>query len=149
MRKVIKTTIVTLFLAVAVNAHDEGHGPKISDSGKYGGVLSGVIAKADEDKGSKAKNLHKAELVRSSDGTVRLYVYEVGMKAADLKSFDLKATGSVFSGKGKKKKVEFNLEQKEGVFVGNLPKALTPPYDVEVNLKKGQNELLTAFANLD
>lgn len=149
MKKTILSAVVSLGLLSTAQAHDEGHGPKLSDSGKFGGVLASVVAKADADKGSGAQATNKAELVRSSD-TARLYVYDKAMKPADLKGFDAKATGVVWSGaKGKKKKSEFALEQKDGAFIGALPKGIVAPYTVEVFLKAGGKELLAAFSNLD
>lgn len=149
MKKAILTTIVTLGLSLTAQAHDEGHGPKISDTGKYGGVLASVVAKADAEKGAGAQAVNKAELVRSSDGTTRLYVYDSSMKPADLKGFDAKAAATLWSGKGKKAKADFSLEQKDGAFVGTLPKVAGAPYNIEVTLKKGGKDLLAAFSNLD
>jgi hypothetical protein len=150
MTKMILAAAMTLGLATSAFAHDEGHGPKISDSGKYGGIVSSVVSKAEAEKGAHAAAMNKAELVRSGDGTARLYVYDTKMKLADLKGFDAKATGTVWSGgKGKKAKSEFTLEQKDGAFVGTLPKDAKAPYTLEVTLKKSGTDLLTAFANLD
>ncbi len=150
MRKMFLTFALALGLSLAAQAHDEGHGPKVSDTGKYGGVVASVVSKADAGQGAHAQALNKAELVRSADGTTRLYVYESGMKPADLKGFDAKAIGTLWSGaKGKKAKSEFTLEQKDGAFVGTMPKSATAPYTVEVTLKKGGKDLLAAFANLD
>lgn len=149
MKKMILTTAIALGLGFAAQAHDEGHGPKVSDTGKFGGVLSSVVAKADADKGAGASPVNKAELVRGADGTARLYVYDPSMKPADLKGFDAKATGTLWSGKGKKTKSEFALEQKDGAFVGAMPKGAAAPYNVEVTLKKGGKDLLAAFSNLD
>ncbi|MEK7355844.1 MAG: hypothetical protein AAB250_05315, partial [Bdellovibrionota bacterium] len=141
---------LVLGLTATAQAHDEGHGPKTSDTGKYGGVVSAVVAKADASKGAKAMATNKAELVRGSDGTVRLYVYDTTMKPADLKGFDVKAAGMVVSGSKKKMaKSDFALEQKDGAFVGTLPKELKAPYSVEVTLKQTDKELLAAFQNLD
>lgn len=150
MKKAILASALVLGFASSVFAHDEGHGPKVSDTGKYGGIVSGVVAKADANKGAHAHATHKAELVRSGDGTVRLYVYDTAMKPVDAKSLDAKAAATVYSGtKGKTSKSEFALEQKEGTYVGTLPKAVKAPYTIEVTLKQGGKDLLTAFQNLD
>ena len=150
MKKILFATIASLGLASAALAHDEGHGPKMSDTGKYGGIVTGVGAKADANKGAHASATHKAELVRSADGAVRLYVYDTMMKPVDLKGLDAKAAATVYSGsKTKKTKSEFPLEQKEGSFVGTLPKDVKAPYSVEVTLKQGGKDLLAAFQNLD
>jgi hypothetical protein len=131
-------------------AHDEGHGPKLSDTGKFGGLVSGVVLKSDTKLGGKATLIYKSELARSSDGTVRLYIYDQKMKSLDLKNFNNKAMAVLASKvKGKWKNTEFQLESKNGSFLGKMPKPETKPYNIDVVIKEGDKELLTAFDNLD
>lgn len=140
----------TMFVAVAALGHDEGHGPKLSDTGKFGGIVSPVVKKAEAKLGPKAALVHKAELVRSADGTVRIYLYDQAMKPLDLKSFDKAGSASLASKvKGKWKSTDFALEQKDGNFSGKMPKAESKPYNIDVTLKDGGTELLSAFDNLD
>lgn len=148
MKKLILT--VALLMSGVAFAHDEGHGPKLSDTGKYGGLVSGVVLKADAKKGASAALVHKSELVRSADGTVRVYLYDEKMAPLDLKSFDAKATALLGAKvKGKFTESPFTLELKENAFIGKMPKPGSKPYNIDVTLKESGRELLTAFDNLD
>ncbi|MBK8201294.1 MAG: hypothetical protein IPK68_02830 [Bdellovibrionales bacterium] len=127
-----------------------GHGPKLSDSGKYGGLVSSVILKADAKKGASAALVHKAELVRSADGTARVYLYDTAMKPLEIKGFDTKGSASLGAKvKGKWKNTEFALEQKDNAFVGKMPTIKAKPYNIDITLKQDGKELLAAFDNLD
>jgi hypothetical protein len=148
----MKKLILTIALAISVQAwaHDEGHGPKLSDTGKYGGLVSAVVLKADAKKGAGAPLVHKAELVRSSDGTARVYLYDGEMKPLDLKAFDMKGSASLAAKvKGKWKETSFALNVKENSFTGKMPKIEARPYNIDVTLKQDGKELLSAFDNLD
>lgn len=137
-------------LSSAAFAHDEGHGPKLSDTGKFGGIVSGVVLKADAKKGSKADLTHKAELVRSADGTVRVYLYDTKMIPLDLKKFEAKGSAVMAAKvKGKHKESVFALNVKENAFIGTMPKPEGKPYNIDVTVKENGRELLTAFDNLD
>ncbi|MCM2283104.1 MAG: hypothetical protein NDI61_14775 [Bdellovibrionaceae bacterium] len=142
--------VSVLTLSVSSFAHDEGHGPKLTDSGKYGGLVSGMVMKAEASKGAKATLVHKAELVRSSDGAVRIYVYDLSMKPLDTKRFASKGSAVLIAKvKGKSKESVFALEQKDGAFVGKMPKPEAKPFNIDVTLKDGDKEVLSAFDNLD
>lgn len=148
----MKQLIFALALATASTAfaHDEGHGPKLSDTGKFGGIVSGVVLKADAKKGSKAELIHKAELVRSTDGTVRVYLYDTKMSQLDVKTFEVKGSAVIGAKvKGKYKETGFALEAKDNAFIGTMPKPEGKPYNIDVTVKENGRELLTAFDNLD
>lgn len=148
----MKKLIIALAICFAgtTYAHDEGHGPKLSDTGKFGGLVSGVVLKSDAKKGASAALVHKAELVRSGDGSVRVYLYDAQMKPLDLKGFDGKGSASMGAKvKGKWKDTEFALELKDNSFTGKMPKVEARPYDIDVTVKQDGKELLTAFDNLD
>jgi hypothetical protein len=148
----MKTLIVSLalFFTSATQAHDEGHGPMLADTGKYGGLVSSVVLKSDAEKGASAALVHKAELVRSADGTTRVYLYDIEMKPLETKDFDSKGSASLGAKvKGKWKDTVFSLEKKDGVFVGKMPKIKTKPYNIDITLKQEGKELLAAFDNLD
>ena len=150
MIKKLMTGLFAMVLCTTTQAHDEGHGPMLSDTGKFGGLVSGVVLKSEAKLGAKAALVYKAELVRSSDGTVRLYLYGTTMSPLDLKSMDGKAVASLATKiKGKWKNTTFNLELKDGSFVGKIPKPEAKPYNIDVVLREGEKELLTAFDNLD
>ena len=146
-----KLLLLPLVLAVSsVLAHDEGHGPKLTDMAKQGGVLAPVVEAKDHELGAKANVVYKAELVRSEDGTVRVYLYDKDMKALDLKGFDKKASGVVeVVKKGKVSKTPFSLELKGGAFAGKPPKPSRKPFNIDVTLVEGKRKLLSAFDNLD
>ena len=144
------SALVSLGTSSIVFAHDEGHGPKISDTGKYGGLVSPVIKESEAKMGSRAKMVHKAEMARSADGTVRIYLYDETMKPLDTKEFDKTATGHLGTRvKGKLREIAFPLELKEGAYVGKMPKPERKPYDIDVHMKKSGTALLSAFDNLD
>jgi hypothetical protein len=148
----MKNLFITLALGLATiaYAHDEGHGPKLADTGKFGGLVSAVVLKSEAKLGTKATLLQKAELVRSADGTVRVYIYDTAMKPVDLKSFDTKGSALLITSTKKKfKESSFALELKEGAFVGTMPKPASKPYNIDVTLKNEGKEILSAFDNLD
>lgn len=148
MRKSI--LFFSLFLGLNVMAHDEGHGPKLSDTGKQGGIVSPVIDAGEASKGTKASLLYKAELVRSEDGTVRVYFYDKDMKPLDLAKLDKSAKGFLEFKKNKKwTKQEFALSQEEGAFMAKAPKSPSKPFNIDVVVKESGKELLSAFDNLD
>ena len=150
MIKRLMTIAFVMAVIITAHAHDEGHGPKLSDTGKFGGLVSGVVLKSEAKLGAKAAIVHKAELVRSSDGMIRLYLYGTAMSSLDLKTINTKAVASLaVKIKGKWKISAFDLELKDGAFVGKMPKPEAKPYNIDVVLKEGDKELLTAFDNLD
>jgi hypothetical protein len=147
--KNLLTTII-MALAFTAQAHDEGHGPKLSDTGKYGGLVSAVVAKADAKLGAKAPLVHKAELVRAADGTVRIYLYDTTMKPLDLAGFDARGSATLAAlVKKKYKDTDFKLELKDGSFTGKMPKPAGKPYNIDITVKQNGKELLSAFDNLD
>jgi hypothetical protein len=142
--------IFCLLLADLGLAHDEGHGPKLTDSGKYGGLVAPIVDMKDIKKGAHADVIYKAELVLSSDGKVRLYLYDGSMKPLDLAKFAKVAKGVLeTSSKGKHKTEEFPLIREGKAFVGQSPKPGSKPFNLDFHLKEGEKALLTAFDNLD
>lgn len=139
-----------LVLAAAAIAHDEGHGPKLEDQAKMGGVLTAVVEAKDAAKGPAAALVYKAELVRSEDGKARVYLFDKSMNALDLSKFNKKAKGVVESVKKKKTtKTPFELVLEDGAFVGTPPKPAKKPFNLDVTLQEGNKKLLAAFDNLD
>jgi hypothetical protein len=150
----MKTLMFALFLVSSslssALAHDEGHGPKLNDAPKQGGVVSPVINAKDAKLGAKAGLVHKAELVRSEDGSVRLYLYDKEMNPLDLSKFDKAGKGVVEFKKGKKwTKKDFAFKQEDGAYTATPPKAPTKPFNIDVRVKEDGKELLAAFDNLD
>ncbi|HEX4925187.1 MAG TPA: hypothetical protein VFV50_13930 [Bdellovibrionales bacterium] len=146
----ILAAIVAIGLASGASAHDEGHGPKLTDSGKYGGIVSGVINLKDAKKGAKAELVYKAELVRSPEGKVRVYLYDKEMKPLELAKIEPAAKGILGAKvKGKYKTDKFDLKLEGNTFIGDAPKAPAKPYNLDFQFKEPDRELLTAFDNLD
>lgn len=149
MMKHLSWTLPLVLAAVAF-AHDEGHGPKLTDQPKMGGVVTAVVEAKDAAKGPEAPLVYKAELVRSEDGKARVYLYDKDMTALDLSTFDKKAKGVVETIKKKKvSKVSFELALLDGAFVGRPPKPAKKPFNIDVTLQEGKRKLLAAFDNLD
>lgn len=137
-------------LASAAYAHDEGHGPKLTDQPPQGGVLTAVVEAKDAKLGPAAALVYKAELVRSDDGTVRVTLYDKKLKPLEATRFDAKAGGLLIVERKRRvttKKFELKLE--DGSFVGKLPKPAGKPYNIDVTLTEGKRKLLAAFDNLD
>jgi len=137
-------------LSLPVFAHDEGHGPKIVDAGKMGGVLTAVVLAKDAKFGPKAALLYKAELTRSEEGVVRVYLYDKDMKPLNPARFAKTAKAVLESHKKKKtSRAPFTLTLEDGAFTGRAPKAASKPFNIDVTFKEGDKELLAAFDNLD
>lgn len=153
----MKQLIIALVLAMSSQAfaHDEGHGPKQSVAPNRGGVVSAVVKKADAGKGAKADLVYRAELIRT-EGNVQIFLYKKDLNKdgrldpLDLASFDKKASSTLAAKvKGKYKNTPFMLEQKDNSFVGKMPKPEGRPFNIDLTVKEGATELLTAFDNLD
>ena len=154
MKKLILTVIFGLFYGSSVFAHDEGHGPKLADSGRYGGTVSPIVNLRDASKGTKAELVYKAEMVRSNDGKIRVYLYDSSMNTFDLAGFNKKAKGVLRAEiKGKFKKEEFEVTLEGHSFVGTHPKPPAKPFDLDFHFTQEMNgkarTLLTAFDNQD
>lgn len=142
--------LMVLVATLTSSAHDDGHGPKATDSGKFGGLVASVVLKKEDVLGAKAKLVYKSELVRSADGTTRMYLYDEKMNLLNTKDIKPQATASVSSKiKGKWTSQQFALDLKDGVFIGKMPKPQSKPYNVDIVFSDKSNELLTAFDNLD
>lgn len=131
-------------------AHDEGHGPKLSDTGKFGGLVSAVVEKKDANLGGKAKLQYKAELVRSPDGKVQIYVYDAEMKPTDASTWDKKVKVTMASEKkGKWQSKDFDVTYDGKAFSGQMPEVIGKPFNLDFVFKSKDKELLSAFDNLD
>jgi hypothetical protein len=136
--------------AVPVWAHDEGHGPKLSDTGKYGGLVTAVVEKKEADLGAKANLLYKAELVRSPEGKLLVYLYDTGMKPLDTSTWNKKVKVTMAAKKkGKWQSKDFDLTHDGKAFAGQLPALVGKPFNLDFVFTSQDKELLSAFDNLD
>jgi len=147
--------ILILVLAVALStsiwAHDGGHGPRLRDAPIHGGVLAPVIHAENAKLGRNAPLIYKGELLRSDDGTIRVYLYTAKMKPLELSKFDKKGR-AVLETKTKSgwEERELELTLSGNTFVGKLPKGLIrKPYNIDVFITENRKTRLVAFDNLD
>jgi hypothetical protein len=152
MKHVLKVSaVISLMMLGSAWAHDEGHGPKVNDQPKQGGMVMPVIDKKEADKGASATMIYKAELVRKENGEAQLFVYDEKMNALPAEKLEKNAKAKIGPMKRnpKWKSEEFTLENKDGAYVGKLPKIKVKPYYIDITLTEGKRALLTAFENLD
>jgi hypothetical protein len=157
MKTKIAALALSLILPCFVLAHDEGHGPKSTGvRPNKGGIVSAVVNKKDSGKGAKAEGIYWAELIRSGEGTVEIFIYKKDLDKdgrlvpLSLETFAQKAEAELQAKvKGKWKKSSFDLKMIESAFVGKMPKPESSPFNIDVTLKEGKTELLSAFDNLD
>lgn len=148
----LKAFLVTasLLSSLPALAHDEGHGPKLADTGKFGGLVSAVVEKKDAKLGPKAKLHYKAELVRATDGKIQLYIYDDAMKPVDASAWDKKTKVSMATEKkGKWESKDFELAYDGKAFAGQMPSPIGKPFNLDFVFKNKNQELLSAFDNLD
>jgi hypothetical protein len=139
-----------LSTSIPAMAHDEGHGPKLSDTGKFGGLVSAVVEKKEANLGPKAKLQYKAELVRAPDGKVQVYLYDAEMKPVDASTWDKKAKVSMATEKkGKWQSKDFDITYDGKAFAGQMPAVIGKPFNLDFVFKAKDKELLSAFDNLD
>ncbi len=142
--------ILALTTTLPVLAHDEGHGPKLTDAPKQGGVVAPVVLAKDAGLGTKAPLRYKAEIVRSLQGAVRVFFYDKDMNPLKPGLLAPKAKGNLISGKkGKVTQQQFALEWKADRYEGLSPKPTRKPYNIDVTVAEGGTDLLVAFDNLD
>ena len=149
--KVFKSFLVSALVTVSLPAmaHDEGHGPKLTDTGKFGGLTSAVVEKKDAGLGAKAKLQYKAELVRSSDGKVQVYLYDEAMKPIDLSTWGKKGKVTAAPLKKGVKAKDFDVSLDGKAYTGKIPEGITKPFNLDFTFTEKGRELLSAFDNLD
>jgi len=147
--KYLSFVLAAAFAATA-SAHDEGHGPRLSDAGKMGGVIAAVIEAKNAGLGPKARLIYKAELVRLEDGTVRIYLYDKDMRPLKLDKFAKTAKALIETHKNKKiSTLPFSLKLEGNAFIGKAPKPPKKPFNIDAVFQEEKLKLLAAFDNLD
>lgn len=142
------TLFAFLLLSHSSFSH-EGHGEMPVEPAKYGGILGNVVSEAKML--TKAKHnpaLMKAEIVRSEDGTVRIYLYDTKMVQLKLDGISKAAKGVVENHKAKTKDI-FALEAHGDHFMGKISKQKKKPFNIYITFSKGAEKLFVGFDNLD
>lgn len=140
--------LFTLFMSMNLLAH-EGHGEAPKDPSRFGGQLSNVVDATKVSK--KEKNnppIFKSELIRSEDGTLRLYIFDLKMKDTDLSSFSSKIEANVENTKNKIN-LNFELEKHGNHFMGKMPKVNKRPFNLYFKIKNKNQDLFVGYDNLD
>jgi hypothetical protein len=148
----MKILLMSLMLtaATSVFAHDEGHGPKLTESGKYGGVLASMIEEKDIDQGAKSQRVYKAELVKSEDNEISVYIYDEKMNLVPMTKFKKEGRGSLEIFKNNKPVIQdFKLSTTSNHFQGKAPRPEKRPFNIDVRVEEGNRKLFVAFDNLD
>jgi nitrogen fixation protein FixH len=136
-----------LLLSLNLFAHDEGHGPAITDESMQGGKVTAIINYKEVNNGRKAKMLYKGELV--VEGTnVKLYVYDKNMKDVSLDKFS-NTVDAVQLERGNSSKFTLKLSDNKKYFEGKRLKNKRVPYNIDVKIKQGDKTLFGAFDGLD
>jgi hypothetical protein len=148
--KCLLSILVSVFVTAQAFAHDEGHGPKLGDQPKFGGLVSAVIDHLEVDKGRDAKLLYKAELTKNAQGTVRVYFYDNTMKPVSIGDFGSASADLIHKDRKTKKWISksFKLEKKGDFYEGKLPLKPRPPFNVDVKVDSKAKKLFMAFDNL-
>lgn len=142
------TVLALLLLSFSSFSH-EGHGEMPVEPAKYGGILGNVVSEAKmQTKIKHNPSLMKAEIVRSEDGTVRIYLYDLKMVQSKLDGISKEAKGVVESIKGKTKDT-FTLQAHGDHFMGIVPKQKKKPFNIYLTFSKGAEKLFVGFDNLD
>jgi hypothetical protein len=142
------TFLTLLFLSLSSFAH-EGHGDMPTEPAKYGGILGNVVSEIKML--SKEKHnppLIKAEIVRSEDGTIRIYLYDLKMEQLKLDTTSKEAKGVVENTKSKTKDT-FNLLAHGDHFMGKMPNQKKKPFNIYITFSRGTEKLFVGFDNLD
>ena len=145
----MRILLVTLLITLSTFAHDGGHGPALRDESFYGGKVAAIINANEIKKGPHAEMLYKAELVyESRKPEVKLYFYDKKMKPLNLKEFG-KSVNAVIAERGSEKKFTLTLDKSGTFYTGERPMNKRVPFNIDVNVKKGDEGLFGAFDGLD
>jgi hypothetical protein len=146
-KKIVLSAALAMSSVVAF-AHDEGHGPKIRNQGKYGGRLSSVIFKKDANN-SSAKAEYAAELTSSSDGTLRLYLYDTKLQPVSLSPKQVTGNASYKSKETRKSTTsKIDFKQNGDSFESKLPADIDGTVSLEVDIATKNGDYMAAFPRI-
>ena len=149
MKKLVSGFIVSasLCLIPPLVAHDEGHGPKLTDPAQYGGKVAPVIFKSDVSKGRKATMHFKAEVTKNASGKMRVYLYDTKMVLLD--KIAIKQPNGIIYYKDKKtgkgKKVTLKVSQQKSEIYTQLPKEIRGKFDFDFTFETDKGAYFVAF----
>lgn len=148
MKKILYA--LTLMFSLSVYAHEGGHG-EVAESGKFGGITAPVVSKTQAGMGDKAKVIFKSELVRSADGTLRIYLFDNKMNLLPLEAFSEKIDARLeVKKKGKFTYVgQFVLVKNGNHYVGKLPAIEYKPFNIDLFFSHQKQQIFAGFSNLD
>lgn len=139
--------VLTLVLSLNLFAHDEGHGPAVTDESMQGGKVTAIIDYKQVNDGRKAEMLYKGELV--VEGLeVKLFIFDKKMKEISLDKFS-KTVNAIQLERGNQSKFELSLDESKKFYTGKRQKNKRVPYNIDVKLKSGDQTLFGAFDGLD
>lgn len=139
--------VLMLILNFNLSAH-EGHGEAPKDPSRFGGQLSNVVDAKKVSSKTQNPPLFKSELIRSDDGTLRLYIFDLKMKSIDLSTFSPKMEGILENVKNKIN-LSFQLEKHGDHFMGKMPKVTKRPFNLFFKVVNNKQELFVGYDNLD
>lgn len=142
--------LLSLVFSLSLFAHEGGHG-EVGEGGKFGGVMSPIVDKAQAGKGNDAQVIYKAELVRAESGKLSFYIFDTKMNLVKLDKFASEISAKLeVKKKGKFTYVgDFKLTKNGNHFTGQLPKIDYKPFNIDFFLKHEQQDLFVGFSNLD
>lgn len=141
---------VLMCLNFSAFAHEGGHG-NLTEGGKFGGITSPIVDKAEAGKGDHAKTLYKAELVRAASGKLSLYLFDNKMNLLDLAAFGPEVEAKLEAKKKGKFTYfgDFKFKKAGNHYEAQLPQVEYKPFNIDLFLTKGSQKLFVGFSNLD
>lgn len=145
----MKTILFAMLFSLQLFAHDEGHGPKLIETGNYGGIVAALIEEKNIGN-EEAEIKFKGEIVINKKYEVRFYIYDKEMKQQRLKTFpeSIKADVEIKIA-GKFQRTPFELTKKGNNYYAQMPKPAKKPYNIDVYMEHDDKKLFVGFSNLD
>jgi hypothetical protein len=137
--------VFVLLVASVGFAHDEGHGPKVSDNANERAVILAKDAKL----GTKAKAVSSATLERLGDDDIGVILKSTAETLGETAQATLIPTSSRKKAKPQTFKLAKVTEDGKTLYKGVLPHLGHGLYELEVKFKLGSNDVLVAFPNVE
>ncbi|MDP7320791.1 MAG: hypothetical protein QF441_09300 [Bacteriovoracaceae bacterium] len=140
-------SLLLLTISFQTYAHDQGHGPAITDESMQGGKVAAIIDYKQVNEGRKAKMLYKGELVIEGLN-VKLYLYDKNMKEVSLNDFSKTITATQLE-RGRETTFKLSKKSSKKFYQGTRKKNKRVPYNIDIQFKTGKTTLFGAFDGLD